>query len=135
MNTNEAITVLAKNYGVPEKVLVGLIVTAKGELGTAVSDLALSSWLKEQAQKYERGMGNYGQKVRIESLSEVALYRMAAERLEKRSLEAATFSHACWLACREPGTLTWSITLPDANPSHSLEQALEIEIQKPIAMA
>lgn len=135
MNTDEAILVLAKAYAIPEEALLAQITAVRGESGTTPSDLALAAWLREQAQQYERGMGHYGNPIHPETLSTVALFRLAAERLEKRAKEAALLNHIDWLARGGHGTDVWTIKIPDSENAYTLIQAAQIDANKGIAMA
>lgn len=83
ITTDDAWNHLANTYWVPRETLEAQIGRIRGEDGTLASDFALADWLREQAQARERGMGAYGHSVDIATLSQVALFRLCAERLER----------------------------------------------------
>lgn len=85
MNSDEAFDYLSKTYQVPRGLLVAQITKIRGENGTTISNLALADWLREQAQSIERGVGAYGRKVSEKSLTEIALWRLCADRLEQET--------------------------------------------------
>jgi hypothetical protein len=82
MNTDDALTCVAQGYCVPREVLLALIVKARGEEGSPVTNFALVNWLREEAQKYERGLGHYGHPIHQSTLNQIALLRLCADRLE-----------------------------------------------------
>lgn len=82
MNTDEAFDCLAKNYDVPRELLVAQIGKLKDN-NRAITNFALVAWLRERAAAYERGLGYYGAAVNPETLAEIALYKLCAERLEE----------------------------------------------------
>ena len=134
MNTDEAFMTLAKAYAIPEQIFRAQVGAIRGSNGTSVSNLALVTWLREQAQSYERGMGSYGHPVAIETLSKVALYRLCAERLEKCNLDSFMLDHINRCAERQKDG-SWKLTYPEAGEDDSLKSAAKTDALQPVAMA
>jgi hypothetical protein len=88
MNTDEAFKTLAKAYAIPIELIQAQISKIKNESGSTVTNFALAAWLRECAQKYERGLGYYGKPTHIDTLSEISLYRLSADRLEEATKKA-----------------------------------------------
>lgn len=84
-NSDLAFDCLAKAYGIPREVLVAQIPKLRNENGSTVTNIALVDWLREQAQKLERGLGYYGNPTHVNTLSEIALFRLCADRLKQET--------------------------------------------------